>query len=199
MSKIIALIAILAILNNSALCNNGLTFLEFKDTEVESKPVRGRSTVSPDDMEHMVEGFLNGIAIFNTPHHGSCQDKDFDVITHDVSDIIDIIKTIKIDSSIVTKLMDLVVKFKSLYQDLNTIVGPCAEYAAEIQEQILKVIDFVESPVYIAELPVHILWEMSTIESKEQAAAALYTKGDFTGAGNGFGDLVHFALLWNFQ
>jgi hypothetical protein len=148
----------------------------------------------------LFKGFMEGIAIFNNlPHADKCSDKDFNPIEQEVVDIISIIRGIEFDFESIAKIGQLIAKLTELYDSFNKVVGPCQEYAREMQDVILRVKEHVESASYLTSLPVHLLMEMSNLKSIAIKATEDFNELKYQVAGQGYGDLVHVALLWDFK
>jgi hypothetical protein len=91
--------------------------------------------------------------------------KDFEAIEQEVVDIITVIRGIEFDFESIAKIGQLIAKPTVLYDSFNKVVGPCQEYAKEMQDVILRVKEHVESVSYLTSLPVHLLMEMSNLKT----------------------------------
>jgi hypothetical protein len=178
-----------------------LFFLDTPETDmIVSKPFEQYETFEPIDAEELFEGFMDGIQIFtNLPHAKSCDLKTLDTINHDINDIIRIVRDIHWDASAVTKVMQLVAKLQEIYEAADSIVGPCEEFGKEIKSTLKDVIHHMKSATFAAELVMHIMMDVSALQTKLHDANDLYKSHNFPAAGKGYGDLVHEALLWNYQ
>jgi signal recognition particle subunit SEC65 len=158
-----------------------------------------RQGYDPKDSAALFYGFMDGIAIFNNlPHAGRCSDKDFEAINKEVDEIVDILRTLEFNYEIVTKIGQLKSKVTQLYESFDKIVGPCQEYARELESVMKNVVDRVRSVTYLAQLPVHLIMELGNLKSKASNAREAYNQKQYREAGVRFGDLLHLALLWEF-
>jgi hypothetical protein len=154
----------------------------------------------PINAEALFEGFLDGIQIFsNLPDAKTCDLKSLDVISKDINDIITIVKDLKFDASAISKIMEVVAKFEEIYATTDKVVGPCQAYAKEIKSTLKNVLTHVKSVEWVSMFLFHTMTDVSTLKSKLHSANDLYHAKDYMGAGKGYGDLVHEALLWDFQ
>ena len=152
-----------------------------------------------DSAAQLSKGFFEGLEIFsNLPHQDDCK-LDDQLLIQDIVDVIDLIKNLSLKSELLKTLKEIVVKVEDAYTRIGNLSGTCTEWANEIQNVMNKVLAHVKSKTYLAELPVHIAFNISNIKSKSNDGNSKYAAGDFFGAGRAYGDLLHFALLWNFK
>jgi hypothetical protein len=159
-----------------------------------------KKSVEPEDVQKLFKGFVEGLVIFNNlPHADSCSSKDFDVISDDFEAIINILKELKWDDHLVDQLTKILDKVRALYEDSSKIVGPCAQLAEDVRRVLTDVLIYCANPLYYAQLPFHIFTDLANLQQKAKDANELYDNGDFEGAGKGYGDLLHEALLWDYK
>jgi len=176
-----------------------LAFLydEPEQTEVptEISQIVGRLAV---DAEALFEGFIQGIQIFNGLNSKGCNLDDLHVIRDDIVSIINTLKGMKWDHGATTKILIILAQIEDIYEKTKTLKGPCQEYAKEMEDVLKKVVKFMKSFSYLTELSVHVLTDLSKLESMNHTAVDAYNNGKFEEAGKGFGGVVYEALLWNY-
>jgi hypothetical protein len=155
--------------------------------------------IEPIDSFNLFKGFMEGLAIFEKlPHADQCTQKDLEVIEGEILEIVNILRTIEFNYEAIVKLTQIFSKFKELYDSFNKVVGPCQEYVQELRAVMKKVIDHVETVTYLTQLPVHIIMELGNLKTAASKATEEFNQGHYMLAGQGFGGLVHNALLWEF-
>jgi hypothetical protein len=159
--------------------------------------------LEPIDNFKLFKGFMDGIAIFEgkTHHTDKCTEKDLEVVEEVILEIINIIRTVDLKDPILVlvKLTKLFTKFGEFYHSLDKITGPCQEHAQELQVVMRKAIQHVEDPLYLLQLPTHLYEVMGDLKTTALQAAEDYNLGHYQSAGKGYGNLVHDALLWDFE
>jgi hypothetical protein len=168
----------------------------FIETQIQSPIDDDFIETSFDDA--LVIGFLEGIEIFsNLPHEKECKINDPKLIK-DITAVIDILKDIKKNHGIkvVTTLIAII---KDAYERLGHLQGGCQAYGKELQEVILKLIEHVSSPKYVAELAVHTIISIRKIKKLSDDASKKKAQGDLKAAGKDYGQLAHLIFLWNFK
>jgi hypothetical protein len=196
MSKII-FITLSLVLLNSLIARPGDGFL-FQAAKI-YYPHHRSLNISPDDIEILTEGFINGLSIFNNISKGNCTEQDFQQVKDDVVELIQLVKNITWDSRVVQEIEQIYAEVRIIYSDLQKVAQPCQAYAEQVDVVINNVQSYVENADYLGHLPVHIIENFDLIEQKSENATQLFKAGDYNGAGLAYGNLVNFAFLWNFQ
>jgi hypothetical protein len=198
MAKLILGVITLLFINSVLTNHHGLQFLSDEPIKRHHNIIR-RFGFTPQNFSQLVEGFIQGLEIFNTTHAANCTAADFEPINSDLANIIGVLKNFTFDNRTVDEINEIADNFKDIMEKLKDVAQPCQEYGKEIAGVIVQVIAYASNPDYFVELPVHILTDLSDLRDKFNNAEQTLKDGQFHDAGYGFGDVIYEAFLWNYQ
>ncbi len=156
------------------------------------------STLQPEDALAFVTGFNNGLSFFlDLAHQAECQPDDPQII-QDVIGIYDIIKSASL-SDFSKIIPEILAKGVDAYQRISKISSGCKLYADEIQKVVDALTTHVKESGYYASLTLHTLSNVGSFSKKAQNGISAFKANNFNQSGFAFGDLIKFALFWNFK
>jgi hypothetical protein len=152
---------------------------------------------SRQEAMELVKGFVKGLEIFNhLPTSDECIKGDEEVLD-DIAELIQIIKDI--DHNYIDSLKKVVAKAMEIYLKLDNVKESCKQMAHDAKLVLKHVMEYVKTPIYIVELPVHLVKEHTKIKEEAVNAKKLYDEKHYELSGEGFGDLLHFTFLWEYE
>lgn len=156
------------------------------------------ATPKPQDIGHLVEGFLDGLKIFKgLPHEAACIQPD-DQIINDVKNIIDLVKNFQKDN-VVPSLEGIVVNVMDIYKSVKGAIPECQAWKDEVIEQFKKIGQYVSDKDYLTKLTTHLVFGLQHVKDDVTDGINAWNNGDYTNAGKNFGDAVNFVVFWEFK
>jgi hypothetical protein len=206
MSKIIVTFVILSIFA-ATLCQEISFLQEESEFDIDNTEDQDFSLVDvllalpslkPEEAFDFIKGFNTGfVYLSKLPHAGTCELTDPSVVD-DVNEIVEVFSDFSISKGrkIITTVME---KAASIYVKIKGDSANCKAYAVEIKKKGEALKDHVKSATYVAEFTYHGMMNAGKLKSKAKAAQALFLNKKFNEAGSAFGDLIKFAILWNYD
>jgi hypothetical protein len=146
-------------------------------------------------------GFYEGFGIFsNLPKEHDCLDKfeDYSIPT-DISKIYELLKELNIHSDFISVIKSISWYAVDIYIKVSDAVAPCKDWSVELKETGLKILSVFTTDKYFEKLGLHALLYMGDFKDKASKGYDALIAGDYKKSGIGFGDLLKFALFWDFK
>jgi hypothetical protein len=152
----------------------------------------------PEDIGHLVEGFLGGLQLFaGLPHENQCIQPD-DAIIADVEKIIDLVQHLDKDNLIDT-FSKIAQSAINVYNNVKVALPVCQAWKDEVVGQFTKIGQYVSDKEYLTKLATHLVFGLEHIKNDITDGTNAYNNGEFSKAGKSFGDAVHFTFFWDFK
>jgi hypothetical protein len=191
MSKIVSLIILATIA--SSLCHGG--FLVQVEEPVTSIPKWVVNT------EQFVVGLYSGVGLFaNLPHQQACINSAFDQeIYNRILDVANVLAGLNSKS-------DFFAVFKQVAEDVAVLLSKfqqtqttCVPLAGDYKEVFTQLLSYITNPEYLQKVSEHALFNIGGFQERAQKTTDAIKAGNFSEAGRLIGDIVNFALFWDFK
>lgn len=193
MFKNITICAYLLLLGMS-LCH--LTFLgEMKIESYEKK--LANFNLTPLDAEDFLNGYFSGLELFNNVAYNSTCFQNGEIIIEDALKLYEILKDIKIDISIISKIKNILVLTKNIVSSFTGEIEQCQEASDVILDDIHNIIDRVRKDKYLEDLGAHLVLNLAEIKTLIQTGFADFHEGKMKEAGQSFGKATKFVAFWD--
>jgi len=156
------------------------------------------STISPQDALAFATGLNQGLSFFKSLAHEDECNPDDPQILNDIVGIYDILKNLKITD--ITKIIpEILAKGTDAYERISKLSAGCKLYADEIEKVVNALKEHVKKSGYKTSLTLHTLSNVGTLSEKAKNGVAAFKANNFNQSGFALGDLIKFALFWNFK
>jgi len=160
-----------------------------------------KSIPNKGDILKFAIGFYEGFGIFsNLPKEHDCLEKVEDSsIPIDVAQIYGLLKGLNFHSDFISVIKSISWYAVDIYTKLSDAATPCKDWSLELKETGVKVISVFNTDKYLEKLGLHALLYMGDFKDKAINGYDALNTGDYQKSGFAFGDLLKFALFWNFK
>jgi hypothetical protein len=155
------------------------------------------NNIDPKNAVDFAHGLNRGLTYFyNLPHAGDCKLED-QQISQDVVDIINLIETFK-PPYIKNNVQQLITKVNDIIQRIGNEISSCEPVAKEALNVLSELEAHVKATSMRA-LTFHTVNNYPQISSKFQKGKQAFENNLFNDSGFALGDLIKFALFWNYK
>jgi hypothetical protein len=178
-----------------------LSFLEEVDaTEVAIQFEEPTTVPSINDIKNFTLGFVEGSAFFfNLTHQAECLDRaSSPAIYTDIQEIVALFKNISIHSDFIGTLRKISEDAVDVYTKVVEAYTSCESWQGESAATLAALAAHIKSDGYFTKVSQHSMMNMGPISDRFTKAAAAFTQANYGSAGFASGDLVNFALFWDF-
>ena len=152
---------------------------------------------SPMNAEEFVKGYVNGLELFNDVMVNSTCIQSGEIIVEDAIQIWDILKDLKIDTSIISKVKNLIIAVQSIVSHIKTEKPECKAAADIIVGDFKRLAERIERDGWINEAGHHAWDNVSDIEAMIKDGIASFSAEKMEEAGNTFGKATKFVAFWD--
>lgn len=153
--------------------------------------------LKPVDALNFTFGFYQGVQIFSPVVTNSTCFQQNERIVADVSRLVNVFSSFNVEN-----LAQEIKEILSVLQDLVAIgeseLPVCKQLGLDLGNLFVRVYQHVASANYVENLTSHTIFNLGKIREIFEAAVKDAQEQNYFGAGQGFGELVKFAALWDF-
>ncbi len=153
------------------------------------------------DILQFALGFVEGFDLLsNLPKEHDCLNKIVDPsIPQDVLQIYELLKSLNLHSDFIAMIKSISWYGIDIYTKLSDAISPCKDWALELKETGTKILSVFTTDKYLEKLGLHILLYIGEYRDKATKGYNSLIAGDYKTSGQAFGDLVKFALFWDYK
>lgn len=191
MSKIVSIILLATIA--STLCHGG--FLEVRsDNGMGDFPAVVKAT------EEFVAGFYSGLRLFDAlPHQQDCVNNVTDpMIVQKVLEVVNQLKGINLHSDFIAVFRQVAEDVAMLFSKFEETKIACVAFEGDFKVVFDQLKTYITSAEYLQKVGQHAMLNIGGFTERGQQAAEAIKAQNYSEAGRLFGDIINFALFWNF-